>query len=118
MSRKACSRKAFMTLSQFLLALRGRLGVFLALLGATLAATLIVTLVMPKTYVATASLLVDNRDEQSLAGTVPSSRERLGFMQTQVDIIQSERTAAKVSHDLGMGESEAAKASFRESGGG
>ena len=105
-----------MNLSQFFLALRGRLGVFLALLGATLAAALVVTLVMPKTYVATASLLVDNRDEQSLAGTVPSSRERLGWMQTQVDIIQSDRTAARVSRDLGLGASPGAQAAFRESG--
>lgn len=102
-----------MNLTQFLLALRGRLGVFLALLGATLAAALIVTLVMPKTYVATASLLVDNRDEQSLSGTVPSSRERLGWMQTQVDIIQSDRTAAKVSRDLRLGENPAAREQFQ-----
>jgi len=63
-----------MNLHQFLLALRGRLWVFLSLLGATVAAAVVVTLLMPKTYEATASILLDNRDEQSLSGTQPSAR--------------------------------------------
>ena len=53
-----------MTLHQFLLALRGRFWVFASLLVATVAAAVIVTLLMPKTYEATVSLLLDNRDEQ------------------------------------------------------
>ena len=56
-----------MNVQQFLLALRGRFGVFLTLFLGTLAAAIVVTLLMPKTYLATASLLVDNRDVQSLS---------------------------------------------------
>src|SRR5437868_8463858 len=89
-----------MNLHQFLLALRGRLWVFLSLLLATVAAAVIVTLLMPKTYEATVSLLLDNRDEQSLSGSVPSARERIGFMQTQMDILQSPRVARKVVEDM------------------
>jgi hypothetical protein len=44
-----------------------------------------VTLALPKSYDSTVSLLLDNRDEQSLAGRCPSMRERAGYMQTQMD---------------------------------
>jgi succinoglycan biosynthesis transport protein ExoP len=104
-----------MNLHQFLLALRGRLWVFLSLLGATVAAAVAVTLIMPKTYEAAVSLLLDNRDEQSLSGTVPSGRERIGFMQTQMDIIQSPRVARKVVEDLKLAEGPAVKAAFERS---
>lgn len=105
-----------MNITQFLLALRGRLGVFLTLFGATVAAAVVVTLLMAKTYQATAAILVDNRDEQSLHGTVASQRERVGWMQTQIDILSSERVARKAVEDMKLAENESVQASFRESG--
>lgn len=105
-----------MNIQQFLLALRGRLGVFLSLLGATVAAAIVVTLLLPKTYQATASILVDTRDEQSLHGTVASQRERVGWMQTQIDILSSERVAKKAVQDLGLAQNPSVQAAFRESG--
>jgi chain length determinant protein EpsF len=104
-----------MNLHQFLLALRGRLWVFLTLVVGTVAAAVAVTLMMPRTYEATVSMLLDNRDEQSLQGTVPSGRERIGFMQTQMDIIQSQRVALKVVQDLKLAEDPAVKAAFEKS---
>ena len=105
-----------MNIQQFLLALRGRLGVFLALLGATVAAAIVVTLLMPKTYQATASILVDTRDEQSLHGTVASGRERVGWMQTQIDILSSERVARKAVEDMKLAQNAAVQQAFKESG--
>src|SRR5687768_7993574 len=105
-----------MNIQQFLLALRGRLGVFLALLGATVAAAVLVTLLMPKTYQAVASILVDTRDEQSLSGTVASGRERVGWMQTQIDILSSERVARKAVEDMKLAENPSVQQAFRESG--
>src|SRR5687767_8327936 len=55
-----------MNIHQFLLAVRGRLWVFLSLLVATVVAAIAVTLSLPKTYESTVSILVDARDEQSL----------------------------------------------------
>src|SRR3954468_5053330 len=106
-----------MNLHQFLLALRGRLWVFLSLLGATVVAAIIVTLLMPKTYEASASLLVDNRDEQSLAGSMPNPRDRIGFMQTQIDIINSLQTARRGGADLKLVDSRQAKAEWQSQGG-
>jgi chain length determinant protein EpsF len=104
-----------MNVGQFLLALRGRLWVFLSLLIATVAAAAGVTLLMHKTYEATVALLLDNRDEQSLAGTVPSARERIGFMQTQMDIIGSQRVTRKVAEDLKLADDPKTRQAFARS---
>ena len=105
-----------MSFHQFLLALRGRIWVFLAILGATVLAALAVTVLLPKTYEATVSVLVDNRDEQSLNAQLMPARQQLGYMQTQVDIIQSQRTARKVVQELGLAEGEATHAAWVKSG--
>ncbi len=105
-----------MNFHQFLLALRGRIWVFLGLLAATVAATIAVTLLLPKTYEATVSVLVDNRDEQSLNQQLTPARQQLGYMQTQVDIIQSQRTARRVVQDLGLAEGDAVQAAWQKAG--
>jgi len=106
-----------MNLHQFLLALRGRLWVFVSLLVATIVAAVVVTLLMPKSYEASVALLVDNRDEQSLAGTMPNPRDRTGFMQTQIDIINSMEVARRVVEDLKLNQSPAARAQWQAEGG-
>jgi chain length determinant protein EpsF len=106
-----------MSFHQFLLALRGRLWVFLALLAATVLAAIVVTIVMPKTYEATVSVLVDNRDEQMINQQQMPARAALGYMQTQVDIIQSQRVAREVVRDLKLAESDAVKADWQKAGG-
>jgi chain length determinant protein EpsF len=106
-----------MNIHQFLLAVRGRLWVFLSLLVATVVAAVAVTLSLPKTYEATVSILVDTRDEQSLNGTMPSARDRTGFMQTQLDILGSMQVAKRVVRDLKLAEGPEVEAAFRESGG-
>jgi chain length determinant protein EpsF len=105
-----------MNFHQFLLALKGRIWVFLAVLGATVAAAILVTVLLPKTYEATVSVLVDNRDEQMLNQNLMPARQQLGYMQTQVDIIQSQRTARKVVQDLGLAEGDAVHAAWVKAG--
>ena len=92
-----------MSLHQFLLALRSRAKTFALVLIATVLATALVSMVIPKTYVATTAVVVDKRDEQSLtSGTERPLREQSGYVQTQVDIITSPMVARKVARDLGM----------------
>ena len=105
-----------MNFHQFLLALKGRIWVFLAILGATVAAAIAVTLLLPKTYEATVSVLVDNRDEQSLNQQLMPARQQLGYMQTQVDIIQSQRVAKQVVHELGLAEGDNVHAAWVKAG--
>ena len=105
-----------MTLQQFLLALRGRLGIFFALFFATLLAAFLVTLVMPKTYEAITSVLVDAKDDQLLNTPLGSPRAQLGYMQTQIDIIQSQRVARKVVEDMKLAENPGVRDAFARSG--
>lgn len=106
-----------MNLQQFLLALRGRFWVFATLAVSTIVVAILVTLALPKSYDSTVSLLLDSRDEQSLAGPMPSMRERAGYMQTQMDVINSQRVASRVAKDLGLADNPAVKAAYAEAGG-
>lgn len=106
-----------MSFHQFLLALRGRLAIFLALFVATIAAAFVVTLVMPKTYEATSAVLVDVKDEQMINTPLASPRAQLGYMQTQIDIIQSQRVAREVVERMKLAEQPGVKEAFARSGG-
>jgi polysaccharide biosynthesis transport protein len=103
-------------LHQFLLALRGRFWVFATLAATTAVVAILVTLILPKSYDASTSLLLDYRDEQSLAGTVPSARERTGYMQTQMDIITSQRVASRVAQELELNTSPQVQAAYAKAG--
>jgi len=85
-----------MNLQQFLLILRARYKlVFLVLLG-TVAATLGVSLVLPKQYTATTSVVIDVKSPDPVIGMMLPGMAAPGYMATQVDIIQSNRVAQKV----------------------
>ena len=101
-----------MSLHQYLLALRARFSVFAVLLLATVAAATVVSLLLPKSYRATTSLLVDRKDEQSLNSAQYPARLQVGYLQTQVDIIASRRVAQKVVSDLKLAQSPAAREAF------
>lgn len=82
-----------------------RYRILLFVMAATVLVATVVSLVMPKTYVATVAMLVDSKDEQSMSSTSPGHvRERTGYMQTQVDIITSQKVAQKVVNDLQLTE--------------
>ena len=105
-----------MNFHQFLLALRGRIWLFLAILGATVVAAIGVTLLLPKTYEATVSILVDNRDEQVINNQTQPARAQLGYMQTQVDILQSPRVARQVARDLKLDQNPQVRAAWQKAG--
>jgi len=107
-----------MTFQQFLLALRGRWKICVALLGATILAAFLVTLVMPKTYEAVTSVLVDAKDDQMINQPLGSPRQQLGYMQTQIDIIQSQRVAREVVQNMKLADNPNVKAAFVKSTGG
>ncbi len=107
-----------MSVYQFLLALRARWAAFALVLAVTVLTATVVSLILPKTYVATASVLVDTKDEQSLGNTSLLPRFQTGYLQTQVDIITSRKVALKVVNDLKLAERpEARKAFERERNG-
>lgn len=92
----------------------------LALVVTVVAATAI-SLVLPKTYRATTSLLADAKDEQSLSNVLRPlvlPQERLNYMQTQIDVITSPKVALKVVRDLKLAENPAIRAAFEKEAGG
>ena len=103
-----------MSLQQILLALRARIRVFAVVLGATVLAATLVSLLLPKSYKATVSLLVDAKEEQSLSNALRPlilPQERLSYLQTQMDIMTSRKVARKVVQELKLEDDPAARAS-------
>ena len=89
-----------MDLNQFILALRARRKAFLIAFAATVFTAIAVALIVPKKYVATATLMADARDEQAMSPIRMSPRERAGYYQTQIDLLTSSRIATQVAKDL------------------
>ena len=91
-----------MDLNQFILALKARRKAFMMVFGGVIVAALAIALLLPKKYVSSTTILLDARDEQSLAapGMRATARERAGYLQTQIDLIQSTKVAKRVVRDL------------------
>lgn len=85
-----------MNFQQFLLILRARLGIILYTLGATVATTLVVSLLLPRQYTATTAVVVDVKSPDPIMGMVLPAMVAPGYMATQVDIIQSDKVAQRV----------------------
>jgi chain length determinant protein EpsF len=103
-----------MDLNQFLLALRARRKAFVLVLAATIVAAVAAALIMPKRYVATATVLVDARDEQMMTPARMSPRERTGYISTQLDLIQSGRVAARVVKELKLAQDPEVRAAWEK----
>lgn len=106
-----------MNIQQLFLALRARPGVFALVLAITVFTTLIVSLLLPKTYMATVSLLLDSKDEQTLSNAnvlapVLQQQQQAAYMQTQVDIIKSYKVVHKVIRSLKLAEDPKTRETF------
>jgi chain length determinant protein EpsF len=93
-----------MTFSQFLSVLRARWWVVALVLGLTVATTLVVSLLLPRQYTATASVVVDFKPDP-ISAVMFGGMASPAFMATQVDIITSERVAQRVVRNLRLNES-------------
>jgi chain length determinant protein EpsF len=89
-----------MDLNQYILALKARRKAFLTVLAVTIFTAIVAALVIPKRYDATATILIDARDEQTMAPARMSPRERAGYIFTQMELIASGKVAHKVVRDL------------------
>lgn len=85
-----------MNLFQILLILRARYRVVLFAIVVTFLAALAVSLVLPRKYSATASVVVDVKSPDPVAGMMLPAMTMPGYMATQVDIINSNRVAYEV----------------------
>ncbi|HUQ74978.1 MAG TPA: chain length determinant protein EpsF [Burkholderiales bacterium] len=107
-----------MDLNQYILALKARRKAFVTVLAVTVFTAVVVALLIPKRYDATATILIDARDEQTMAPARMSPRERAGYIFTQMDLIQSGKVANKVVRDLKLASSPGVREEWeRETGG-
>ena len=85
-----------MSLQQLLLILRARARTVLAALLMAVAVALAASLLLPKRYTASASVVVDVRSPDPVAATAPAAGPMPSYMPTQLDIVASDRVAARV----------------------
>jgi succinoglycan biosynthesis transport protein ExoP len=107
-----------MDLTQFILALRARRKAFFIALAATIVTAIAVALIVPKKYVATSTLLIDARDEQTMSPVRLTARERAGYLQTQVDLLSSNRVATQVARDLKLAQRPGVREAWEKDTGG
>ncbi len=93
-----------MNFQQFLLILWARRRIALIVFLVTIISTLAVSLVLPKQYTATSTVVIDVKSPDPIAGMVLPGLMAPGYMATQVDIINSDRVAAKVVEALKLAE--------------
>jgi chain length determinant protein EpsF len=89
-----------MSLEQFLLILLARKRAALGVVGLCILAAAALSLVMPKQYTAFASLVVDVKPDPVAPEAYPGQLS--DYMQSQADIIASERVARRVVTTLGL----------------
>ncbi len=107
-----------MNFSQFLLILLARKRIILATLIVTVSLTMLVSMMMPKTYKATASVLLNYKGQDPLTGVIMPSQLLPGYMATQIDIISSRNVAARVVDSLKLAQNPAVIAQFNDAAGG
>jgi len=90
---------------QFLLILRARIWVVLVTLIVIVGAAVGVSLVLPKQYTATTSVVVEAKVNDPLMGGLLPAQMIPGYMATQLDVINSDRVAQRVVNMLKLADS-------------
>lgn len=107
-----------MNLSQFFLILRARKWIVIAALLTTVLSTFVVSMLLPKTYKATATVLLNYKGMDPLTGVATPGQLLPGYMATQIDIISSKKVALLVVDQLGLARNPEVIAQFNESSNG
>ncbi|KAF1043019.1 MAG: Tyrosine-protein kinase ptk [Herbaspirillum frisingense] len=105
-----------MNLSQFLLILRAHLKIILLIFGVTVAVALVVSLLLPKQYKATSSVVLNYKATDPVTGVMVTAQALPGYMPTQVDIINSRSVALAVVDTLKLTEEPTVKESYAKAG--
>ncbi|HEY2926011.1 chain length determinant protein EpsF [Piscinibacter sp.] len=103
-----------MSLGQFLSILRARWGVAALVLFITVGTTMVISLLLPKQYSATASVVVDMKPDPVAGALYPPGMLAPAYMATQVDVIQSTRVAQRVVRNLKLTESPEVRRQWQE----
>ncbi|MBT9538255.1 chain length determinant protein EpsF [Thiobacillus sp.] len=103
-----------MNFTQFLLILNARKWIILGVLLFTVVVTAAVSLLLPKEYTATATLIIDSKSKDPFTGQMFPSQMFPGYMATQIDVINSSKVASRVVADLKLAESPGTREQFMQ----
>jgi succinoglycan biosynthesis transport protein ExoP len=101
-----------MNFRQIFLILRARLGIILMVLGITVITTLAVSLLLPKAYKASTSLVLNYKGVDPVSGATLPGQLMPGYLSTQVDIINSMSAALRVVDELRLADDAVVRANF------
>jgi polysaccharide biosynthesis transport protein len=105
-----------MNLQQIINILWLRKSIALAALIITVLTATVVSLLLPKQYVATATIVIDQHSADPVTGQPLSVQLMPGYMATQVDVISSHNVARKVVEILKLNENPDMQSGFEKSG--
>jgi polysaccharide biosynthesis transport protein len=106
-----------MTPKQLLAVLAARWPWALAVLLLSVTASAVVSITMLKRYTATATVMLDARTPDQVAGGTPNSSLPGGYMATQTDVIASERVGRAVIQALGLRDDPGWRKAWHKAGG-
>lgn len=101
-----------MNLSQLFSILMARKLIVVWVFLLTVITTAVISFLLPKTYTATASLVINSKGSDPITGNMMPSTMAQNYMATQVDIIKSRNVALKVVEKLGITSNPNAKEQF------
>ena len=78
--------------------------IFLIVLGLTVTTTLVINLILPNTYRAVSSIVLNSKGTDPVSGITMPAAMMPGYITTQIDIITSPKVAIKVVDDLKLTE--------------
>lgn len=107
-----------MNLSQLFSILKARKWVAIPVFLLTVVTAVVVSLLLPKQYVGTASILVDPRPDPIAGAVVADVRMNPAYVTTQVDVLKSPRVAQRVVRNLRLTENPETRDAWLQSTGG
>ena len=104
-----------MNLTQFVSILKARWWVALTVFLLTVGTAVVLTLIAPKQYTATATLVVDQTRPDPVSAAAYQGNPSPAFMATQVDILKSDRIAQRVLSNLHLADDPKAREEWMRS---
>lgn len=101
-----------MTFDQFLRIIRARWKLAAGIFLLVVASAVIGSLVFPKKYAATTTVIIDNRPDPVSGPQTTANSSSIAFLATQLDVIQSSLVAQRVVRELNLGESPTLRANW------
>lgn len=106
-----------MSLPQLLTILRARGRVIMITLIVCVGATAALTLLMPKTYKASTTMLLNYKGTDPVSGAILPAQLVAGYMATQLDIVTSRRVALKTVDNMNLANNPELRQRFAAAGG-